>query len=70
MTTTLIPVSAAFDLVGPWLVARAACPACQHVNVLAHIETYGSPVKVIDVCEHVRALDRDDDGERFIEFEH
>lgn len=70
MTTRLIQVSSAVDMVGPYLSAKAVCPACQHLNVLAHIESYESPVKAVDTCNHIRALTRDDAGERFIEFEH
>lgn len=70
MTTTLVPVSSAFDVIGPYLAAKAECPACRHVNVLVHIESYTSPVKPVSLCQHIAAHQRDADGNGFIEFQH
>jgi hypothetical protein len=38
--------------------------------VLVHIESFASDVKAVSVCEHIRAMVRDDDGGRHVEFQH
>ena len=68
MTTTRVPASSAVNLLGPYLTAEATCPACRHLNILVHLESYASTVKPVDVCSHIRSVEWDDDGERFINF--
>ena len=55
MATTLVPQSSAIDMIGPYLAAKATCPACSFENVLVHIEGPTSPVKPVLVCSHITA---------------
>lgn len=70
MATTLIPASTSIDMIGPYLAAKVTCPACQHENVLVHIEGPTSPVKPVSVCHHITAHVVDDDGVSNFEFEY
>jgi hypothetical protein len=69
MTTTLVPASSAIEMIGPYLAAKAVCPACLHENVLVHLEEPVSPVKPVDVCNHIVAHIVEDGVSNF-EFEH
>ncbi|MBR8426179.1 hypothetical protein [Burkholderia cenocepacia] len=69
MTVHLVPESTAIDMIGPYLAAKAVCPACQYENVLAHIEGPNSPVKPVSVCQHITAHVIDDDGISCFEFQ-
>jgi hypothetical protein len=55
MAIQLVESSSAIDMIGPYLAARATCPACKHENVLLHIEGPTSPVKPVSVCRHITA---------------
>lgn len=64
-----VPESSAIDLVGPYLAARATCPFCGLENTLLHVEGPASPVKLHEVCKHIRAYFLDEDGTGFLDFE-
>ncbi len=71
ITTLVVQCSDAFDMVGPYLAAKATCPFCGRTNILAHIETYASVVKAVVICSHIRAIQWPEEGSaqnRVIEF--
>ena len=70
MAIQMVKPSSAYDMIGPYLAAKPTCPFCKKENVLAHMEGYSSPVKVVSVCEHLRAHIVNDEGESDFEFEH
>jgi hypothetical protein len=70
MSTTLVEQSSAIDMIGPYLKDNARCPGCGHNNLFVHTESMVSPVKVVDVCTHIRAFLVDDNGVGQFEFEH
>ena len=45
------------------------CPACGAQNRFVFLESYSSPVKAVQLCEHIRARVIDDDGDNHFEFE-
>ncbi|WP_298150917.1 hypothetical protein [Flavobacterium sp.] len=69
MQTTLVPESSVIDMIGPYLAAKAICPACKHENVLVHIDSPISPVKPVLICSHIKAHIIDDNGISFFEFQ-
>ena len=69
MCTELVKPSSAIDMIGPYLAAKVVCPFCKKENVFTHMEGPTSPVKVVDVCEHIRAHVVED-GESQFEFTH
>ncbi len=64
-----VPASGAFDMIGPYLATSAKCPACGAQNRFVFLESYSSPVKAVQLCEHIRARVIDDDGDNHFEFE-
>ncbi len=70
MSTTLVEQSSAIDMIGPYLKDNARCPGCGHNNLFVHTESMVSPVKVVDVCKHIRAFLVGDNGVGQFEFEH
>jgi hypothetical protein len=69
MAISLIPESDAIDMIGPYLAAKAICPACSYENVLVHMEGPTSPVKPVLVCAHLTAHVIEE-GLSHFEFEH
>ncbi len=69
MTAQRVPESTAIDMIGPYLVAQAQCPFCSTNNRLLHTEGPFSPVKVHEVCKHIRGYGFDDDGEGYLLFD-
>ncbi len=63
-----IQASSALNMAGPYLTTEASCPYCAKLNVLGHLESYNSLAKPLDVCGHLRAIEWNDDGERWVEF--
>lgn len=70
MTVQHVKESSAFDMIGPYLAAKAVCPGCQRENVLLYSESYGSPVKTLKVCEHIKAHIVDEEGLGVFEFDY
>jgi hypothetical protein len=65
-----VPDAGSYDLVGPYLSRRAKCPVCGKLNILLHMESYSSPIRPEkQTCWHLLAVDWDDDGNGFFEFE-
>lgn len=69
MAIELVAPSSAIDMIGPYLAAKVTCPFCNMENVLRRLEGPVSPVRAIDVCDHIRAHVIDDDCESMFEFE-
>lgn len=67
MAIELVAPSRTIDMIGPNLAAKVTCPFCNLENVFRRLEGPVSPVRSIDICEHIRAHVIDDDGERMFE---
>lgn len=69
MTIQHVPESTAIDMIGPYLVEQAPYPFCGTQNLPLHTEGPLSPVKVHEVCKHIRGYGLDEDDNGFLQFE-